>query len=306
MGERRLAAGLVAASLGEAEIDDDDRAEVVVALQEEVLELQIAVHDEILVHVVDAHEGALHHHLRLRLGVSLVLHLENGVEDGAAVKNLGDYIHMVLLGRDEVFLQVEDRLVLEVAQGLDLGHDLLHGHGLLVVVGFAAAGCELRNGEGEREGREYRESERCVGGTFARECTARDVARPAFGSQGKVRGETAVNDAEIRQRVGGRIARIRPRAHLAAVEADVDDLHREILACELVAHALDHRETARPEGVKRSYFCRGCPSEQLFPRSLVDASRRTPLCRPLLSRAGASAPASEDAQHPMFQSDGRR
>ena len=61
-----------------------------------------------------------------------------------------------------------------------------------------------------------------------------------------------------------------------------------------------------PRVSKRSYFCRGCPSEQLFPRSLVDASRRTPLCRPLLSRAGASTPASEDAQHPMFQSDGRR
>lgn len=79
------------------------------------------------------------------------------------------------------------------------------------------------------------------------------------------RGNGGENDAEIRQRVGGRIARIRPRAHLAAVEADVDDLHREILACELVAHALDHRETARPEGVQEVILLQGMPLGAVVP-----------------------------------------
>ena len=62
-----------------------------------------------------------------------------------------------------------------------------------------------------------------------------------------------------------------------------------------------------PRVSMRSYFCRGCPSEQLFPSSLVDASRRTPPPRDffvsLFPRVGASTPASEDAQHPMIQSE---
>ena len=55
---------------------------------------------------------------------------------------------------------------------------------------------------------------------------------------------------------------------------DVDDLHRERLQGLLVPHALDHRETARAEGVKHVVVLERVPGLRAIPRLPTEASAR--------------------------------
>ena len=139
--------GLLPAPLRQAKVRDDHGRQVVLLLQQKILELQVAVNDEVRVHVVDALERLPDHHLGLRLGVSLVLHLQDGVQHRSSVQNLGDDVHVVLSLCHVVLLEVEDGRVVELAEGLDLGHDLLDCHDLLraLIVGLAMVGLRGSN-----------------------------------------------------------------------------------------------------------------------------------------------------------------
>jgi hypothetical protein len=131
----RLGSGRNAARRGERapEVRDHDGGQVVVALQQQVLELEIAMHDAVLVHVLNSLQRPPDDDFRLRLGVALVLHLQNRVQDRAAVQKLRDDVHVLLLRLHVHGYQPQDRVVPQRSQRLDLAEDLFDAHDALVV-----------------------------------------------------------------------------------------------------------------------------------------------------------------------------
>ena len=96
---------------GGAEVDDLDLVELFVLLEQDVLRLQVTMHDISLVAVVDAGEDLLHEDSSIALAELTTL--ENLIEELTTLANLGDQVIALIVLEELVHLD-DVRVVLHI------------------------------------------------------------------------------------------------------------------------------------------------------------------------------------------------